>query len=148
MSDPRPRRTPYLPAELPQPALDPLSQGFWDACRAGRLCFQRCSACGTFRHPWGPVCFRCRSDGWRWQEVPGTGSVFSFTWVHHAVTPLLREYVPYNVSVVTIDDAPGVRVVSNVVDADEATLRIGAPVEVVFETVGALAFPRFALGRG
>jgi hypothetical protein len=123
--------------------LDPISTGFWEACRERRLCFQQCEACHTFRHPFTPVCFRCRSFGWRWQEVPGTGSVFSFTWVAHAVTPMLQAYVPYNVAVVEIDGAPGVRLVSNVIDADEASLAIGLRVQVVFEPAGEILYPRF-----
>ena len=137
------RRPPYLPADLPAPTLDPLGRGFWDACRARRLCFQRCAACGTFQHPWTPVCFACRARDWRWEEVPGTGTVFSFTWAHHAATPLLAPYVPYNVSVVEIDGAPGVRLVSNVIDVAEGELAIGLGVRVVFEPVGDLVYPRF-----
>jgi hypothetical protein len=58
--------------------------------------------------------------------------------VHHPFVPGLKDRGPYDVAVVVLDDAPGVRLVTNVVDATPATLRIGAPVDLVWEEAGVI----------
>jgi uncharacterized OB-fold protein len=76
--------------------------------------------------------------------VSGRGTVFSHATVHRAFLPGLETAVPYVVAVVALDDAPGVRLVSNVIDVDPAAVRIGLPVEVCFEDVGeGVTVPRF-----
>jgi uncharacterized OB-fold protein len=53
--------------------------------------------------------------------------------------------VPYVVAVVALDDAPGVRLVSNLLDGDPA---IDLPVEVVFDDVSdTVSVPRFRVRR-
>jgi hypothetical protein len=139
-------RTPYFPPEaLPLPAITEDTRPFWDACRAGRLVVQRCTACGTFRHPPSPVCWRCRGFAHEWAPVSGRGTVFSWAVVHRAFLPALAAHVPYTVVVVALDDAPGVRLVSNLVDGEPA---VGTPVEVCFEAVSdAVTVPRFRVRR-
>jgi uncharacterized OB-fold protein len=141
---------PYLPADaLPPPAITDDTRPFWDACRRRTLAIQRCAACRTFRHPPAPVCFRCRSFAHTWDAVSGRGTVFTYALVHRAFVPGLAPAVPFNVAVVTLDDAPGVRLVSNLIDAAPADLRVGLAVEVCFEDVGAeVTVPRFRLRRG
>ena len=42
----------------PVPALEPYSEAFWHACRAGRLELTRCVPCNWFIHPSRPICPR------------------------------------------------------------------------------------------
>jgi len=57
--------------------------------------------------------------------------------------------VPYTVVVVALEETPGVRIVSNLVDAAPEELRVGLPVEVFFEDVSAeVTVPRFRVRRG
>lgn len=134
----------YFPAEMPRPAITRDSAGFWEACRRHELAIQRCADCGTFRHPPEPCCHRCRSFAFTWQPVSGRGRIFSFAVVHRPFLPALEKHVPYTVIVVALDDAPGVRIVSNLVDAKPEAARIGLEVEVVWDDVAAdLALPRF-----
>jgi len=52
--------------------------------------------------------------------------------------------VPYNVALIEFDDAPGVRLVSNVIDAAADELEVGMPVQVEWQTTGAgTTLPRF-----
>jgi len=134
---------PYLPADLatPIPTLD--NQAWWDACKRRELVFQRCAACGVLRHPPGPACLSCQSFEHDWLRSSGRGRVFSFTWVHHVYAASLKEHVPYNVTIVTLDDAPGVRLVTNVVEIEPAELAIGVTVEVVWQEAGDFVLPRF-----
>jgi uncharacterized OB-fold protein len=134
---------PYLPEDVatPIPTLD--NDAWWQACKRRELAFQRCAGCRTLRHPPAPICPRCQSFDFDWQRSAGRGLVYSFTWVHHVYLPSLRDRVPYNVSVVVLDDAPGVRLVTNVVDVAPAELAIGIPVALAWEDSGDFTLPRF-----
>jgi hypothetical protein len=133
----------YLPEDLatPVPTLD--NQEWWEACRRGELVFQRCTSCQALRHPPSPACPSCHRLECEWQRSAGRGRVYSFTWVHHVYLPSLKDRVPYNVTIVTLDDAPGVRLITNVVDVNPADLAVGLAVEIVWEESGDFVLPRF-----
>ena len=112
---------------------------FWQHCAAGELRFHRCADCGTWRHPPGPLCPACHSMNARWDLAPDGARLFSFTVVHHAATPLLKEALPYNVAIVDFP-APGpLRLISCVIDAP--------PTEIVVGMSLALAWARSADGQ-
>ena len=140
-------RDSIFPAAMPLPAITDDTRPFWDACRRHQLVIQRCAGCGTFRHLPTPVCWKCRSFAHEWVPVSGRGTVFTHAVVHRAFLPELAAHVPYTVVVVTLDDAPGVRLVSNLVGAT-AEVRVGLPVEVLFDDVaGDVTVPRFRVRR-
>jgi uncharacterized OB-fold protein len=126
----------YLPG-LPKPTITPTSDGYWRAAAEGRLDVQRCTACGAHRHPPTEGCYRCRSLDWAWDTLPGTGTVFTYTWVTDPIIPAIEDRVPYNVAIVEVDGTDGepVRVVSNVVDATPETLAVGERVTLHCEAV-------------
>jgi uncharacterized OB-fold protein len=139
----------WFPDEMPVPALNADTAGWWDAAAGHRLVMQRCAACGRTRHPPGPVCPWCRAEKAEWCELPGTGSVYTYTIVHQAFIPALADRVPYVVIAVDLDGAGGARLVSNLVDADPHAVTVGMPVEVVWEDMGPeLAVPRFRPAAG
>jgi uncharacterized OB-fold protein len=81
---------------------------------------------------------------WDWDDLPGTGKVFTYTWADRR--PEVDSSV-YNISVIELDGTTGepVRLMTRVVDVDKASLRIGLPVEVTFQAVDdevAIAFFR------
>ena len=137
-------KSPYLPEEISSVHPDALSKEFWDRCARHELAFQRCTTCATFRNPPGPICFACRSTGTEWVAVSGEGSVYSFTVVTHGVHAALQEVLPFNVVLVEFADAPGVRLVSNVVDADPGELFVGMAVTLGWEETSSATLPRFA----
>tara|TARA_B100001167_G_C16577764_1_gene215493 strand:+ start:271 stop:489 length:219 start_codon:yes stop_codon:yes gene_type:complete len=53
--------------------------------------------------------------------------------VIHPVHPALRDRVPFNVVLVELSDAPGIRMIGNLVDCAYEDIHIGMPVEVMFE---------------
>jgi uncharacterized OB-fold protein len=121
---------------LPGPRLEPTTQGFWLAAGEGRLVIQRCAGCGTHRHPPTEVCYECGSLDWGWDEQPGTGSVFSYTWTDTPVLPSLANLGAYNISVIELDSTKGVvRLLSRVADATREQVRVGLPVVVDFDPV-------------
>ena len=138
----------YLPAGLPLPPVDRTNAGFWRAAAEGRLDVQRCTACGAHRHPPTEGCYRCRSLDWEWDTLPGTGRIFTYTWVVQALHPAIESAAPYNVTVVEVDGTEGeaVRLVTNVVDATEDTLRVGATVTLACDRLDPeIGLPRFRL---
>ena len=124
------------------PAMTPLTEPFWTGGAHGELRIQRCRACGRHLHPPGPVCRVCLSTDLTVAVVSGRGSVHSFTVNHQAWRPDLRD--PYVVAIVELDDAPGVRLLTNVVDCDPEVVAIGLPVQVRFEACGPVHLPLFA----
>lgn len=135
---------PYLPEEIGLLFPDHITQGFWDRCANHELSFQRCTACGTFRNPPVPRCHECRSADYEWAPVAGGGTLYSYTIVTHGVHPALFERLPFNVALVEFPDAPGVRLVSNVVDAAPDELRVGLPVRLHWEALAdGTVLPRF-----
>jgi len=72
---------------LPLPALEPESERFWRACRAGRLEITRCRACGWYVHPPRPVCPRCQAREVTWEAVSGRATLVSYTVNHQRWMP-------------------------------------------------------------
>jgi uncharacterized OB-fold protein len=116
---------------LPQPTLDNLP--FYEAARRGELRFQRCTACGTFRHYPRPLCPRCLSSDHVWDRSTGRGRVFTWTIVRGPTLPAFDARIPYNVVDVLMDE--GVHFVSEVLDCPPEEIRAGMPVEAVFVAV-------------
>jgi uncharacterized OB-fold protein len=139
----------WFPDDMPAPGANRETLPWWQAAAAHRLVVQRCNACGHMRHPPGPTCPACRSFDLGWQELSGRGTVYTYTVVHRAFVPSLAPRLPYVVIVVELEGGGGVRLASNLVDVEPAQVRIGMPVEVAWEDMGAgLALPRFrAVGR-
>ncbi|HEX5587852.1 MAG TPA: Zn-ribbon domain-containing OB-fold protein [Acidimicrobiia bacterium] len=136
-----------FPATMQDPYADETTQPFWDAALEGRLLGYRCSTCGTFVMPPKPYCFTCQGTDFAWVELPGTGTVYTFTIVRHPLSPALAEVVPFAAGVIELDgtQGAGARMIANIVDVDLDTLQIGTRVKVVFDTVSdTLAVPRFA----
>lgn len=134
----------YLPAGMPTPQPSRDDVPFWDACKRHALTIRHCEACGRFSHPPMPACPHCASTQVGWREVSGNGTVYTYTISHHATHAALKGYGAYNVAVVLLDDADDVRLVTNIVDVAPRDLRIGLPVEVVWDEVdGGFVLPRF-----
>lgn len=137
---------PYMPEGMPLPATDEIdAKGFWEHCRKHELVVQRCTDCGTFRHPPAPVCYNCQSFDFEWHKVSGKGVVYSYMIVHHPPLPVLNDKVPYNVILVELPDADIVRITGNLIDGcphDE--IYIGMPVEVSWEDIdGVTTLPQW-----
>ena len=123
----------YLPADIAHLNPSETTQGYWDACSRRELAIQRCTACGEFQHPPKPICGKCRKFDLEFAPTSGRGKVFTFIVIHHPVHPALKPHLPYNVALVALDDAPGVRIVTNIVELPPEEIQVGMPVEVVFE---------------
>jgi uncharacterized OB-fold protein len=130
---------------------DPDASEFWAGCARGELLVQACANCGLRRVPPRPMCPRCRSLKFRWDEMSGRGTIWSFIVPHPPLLPAYQELAPYNVIVVALDEDPALRMVGNLVagaegpinEIDPATIRIGERVRVVFQQVEDVVLPRW-----
>jgi hypothetical protein len=115
---------------------------FFEAARAGRLVVQRCTACGERRFPPRDRCSRCLGRESDWTTASGRGTIYSFNIMHQVYHPGFAREVPYPVVLVELEE--GCRMLSNLVEYRQGELRIGLPVEVVFEKQSdAVTLPKF-----
>jgi uncharacterized protein len=127
----------------PEPVPGPDDAPYWRALTESVLLIQRCTDCGTVRHPPRPRCGHCASARHAWEAASGFGTVYSFTIVRHPANPELAESVPYVVALIELDEGP--RLVSNVVGVDPERVTISQRVKVRFDPVGPdTVLPRFA----
>lgn len=114
---------------LPRPTR--LSQPFWDACREGRLLYQKDGVTGQPIFP--PQAFSPSAIAVPpvWAESAGKGSVYSFTVIWRPQTPAFE--VPYVAAIVELDE--GYTMITNIVDCDPGELETGKRVRVDFRPV-------------
>lgn len=131
-----------MPYEKPVPSVDPDSAPYWEGAREGRLMIQRCRKTGqTFLYSRQLVPGVDDSQT-EWIEASGKGEVYSFTVARRPAGQAFADDCPYVIASVTL--AEGARIMSNIVTDDVDAVRIGMPVEVVFDRVSdALTIPKF-----
>ena len=117
----------------PLPRIDEESKGFWEACQRHELYLQRCDGCGALRYYPRALCPTCLSDRIEWVRASGKGTVYTFTVTYQNQAPGFRDALPYVMAYVELDE--GVRLLTNIVGCAPTDVRIGMPVEVVFEDV-------------
>lgn len=132
--------TPTFPP--PVPSVE--DRAYWENCLAHRLTFQQCEGCNEFQHPPAPACVRCGTSALGWIESAGRGSVFTYTVVHGAPVGDPSAPFTYVVALVTLDDVPGIRLLTSVHGVPHRELRIGMRVDLRWQARGDYAIPVFA----
>jgi uncharacterized OB-fold protein len=115
----------------PLPQTDGPDRPFWQALRRREVQVQRCRSCGMHRFPATRYCAHCRSDESEWVAVAPSGTLETWCVFHRPYFEGLP--VPYTVIQVKLDC--GVRVFANPAGVENGALRIGMPVDAVFEDV-------------
>ncbi len=130
--------------QKPMPAADPVTKPFWDSVKNEAMELQCCNSCGKFIfYPRG-LCPHCLSDDLSWKPAKGTGEVHAFTIVHRHPHPAFQAEIPYVVALIELDE--GVRMMTNLVGVapDPAEVKVGMPVEVVYEqATDEITLPKF-----
>ncbi|MBF6207399.1 Zn-ribbon domain-containing OB-fold protein [Nocardia abscessus] len=120
------------PGETVRITTDSATEPFWQAAKQRRLVVARCGRCGHHRMPPTPFCPECSSTETEWPELSGAGEVYSYAVIHgfpgHPDLVLVA-------AVVDLADAPGTRLVTNIVGVDPETVEIGMPVRVDFTPI-------------
>ena len=128
----------------PAPEPSELTQFFWDGVARGELVIQRCNNCGMYIHEPLPHCRFCLSTDLGSAQVSGRAVLDTFTIVMQPYHPFFMSKVPYNLSIVELEEQPGLKMVTNVVDCDEADLTVGMPLVVTFrEAAPGITLPYF-----
>jgi uncharacterized OB-fold protein/acyl dehydratase len=104
---------------------------WWEGVDRGELLIQKCSECGTLRHPPRPMCGKCQSTAWTSIASKGSGTVYSFVVLRHPPIPGYDFPLP----VALIDLEEGTRIVSNVVGCKPEDVHIGMKVRLSIENV-------------
>jgi uncharacterized OB-fold protein len=113
----------------PKPVADRDTQPFWDAVNERRLVVPRCRACRAWIWQPRPLCPRCHAPDPEWIEVDGTAKVVSWTALHPPVLTVWAEQLPFVILLVVLDDAPGVRMIGQLVDDGGVLLKSNGAAE-------------------
>jgi len=124
------------------PRIDEMSRPYWEGAKRHELLLQKCEECGHYRYPQGETCPSCLSDRLEWVKVSGQGSVYTWTVFHQAYHPAYKDDIPYAVVVVELEEGP--RMITNLVNCRIEDIKMGMPVEVVFDDVTEeVSLPKF-----
>jgi uncharacterized OB-fold protein len=116
--------TTYQDRPLGKAVHDPSSEQFFAATASGSLRIKACVSCRKLH--WYPraLCPYCLGDT-EWREVSGRGEIYSVSVTRRAGP------TPYAIAYVRLDE--GITMLTNIVDCDLDSLRIGQRVRVVFK---------------
>ena len=150
----------YRGMNLIVPDNDTEWKGYFEAARQHRLALKKCRECGLLRYPPGAACPWCTSLEWTWQDVSGKGTIYSYEIVVQAIQAGFREWAPYPVVLVELDEQrgqptadEGLRLITNLVTDElkaekEENVAIGSRVEVIFLDISPeVSLPLFKLSN-
>jgi uncharacterized OB-fold protein len=123
-----------LPA--PAPFVQPEIKTFWDATAQGKLLLPKCTECGSLIWFPRPFCPECASTSVEWVQASGRGTIYSFTVNRRGVADMsaYRNAGEYVLAYVELEEGP--RMMTNIVDCDPNSVRVGQKVELVFHDTG------------
>jgi uncharacterized OB-fold protein len=107
--------------KIPAPQANPETKPFFDAARQGKLLVGTCKACGETHYYPRAHCPFCFSDKTEWVESKGEGTIYSFSIMRRAKPPYAIAYVALS---------EGVTMMTNIVDSDFESLKIGQNVRL------------------
>lgn len=117
----------------PAPTVTQANAAFWAATAEGRFQLQRCNECDTVL--WFPRrhCPSCWTENVSTFDASGKGVVYSFTVIRKGAMAY-KESGPFVIAYVELAEGP--RVMTNIVDCDVETVKVGMHVEVVWHDTG------------
>ncbi len=127
--------TTQQPYRRPLPVSQPEYDFYWEKAKAHELWIMHCDDCNKAYFYPRPICPLCFSRNTRWMQSSGKGSLLAFAIVHRAPTPAFADMVPFVTAIVELED--GARFPTNLVqvEPDQSKIKVGMPVEVVFDDV-------------
>ena len=129
--------TPYQERKMRDPAMNPGDEPYFQAAGEGKLLLKKCNECGEVHHYPRALCPFCWSQKVEWVQAKGTGEIYTYSITRRGGP------VPYCIAYVTLDEGP--RMMTNIVDCDLDTIKIGQRVKVTFKkTEGGASVPCFA----
>jgi len=120
------------PKPRPAPVPDADSAEYWAAAHDGRLVVQRCTNCHHRQLYPRDRCLVCRGPV-EWDEASGRGTVYSYTVIRQNYSRPFRDWIPYVVALVDLEEGP--RVMTNIVGCEPEAVTVGMAVKAHFEAV-------------
>jgi uncharacterized protein len=106
---------------------------FWAGCGERRLLVPRCGN-GHLNWPPRPVCQQCFEWNEAWEQVPGRGSLYSWTVIHRARLQAQAPGLPYVVGIVELTGPHRLRMVGRC-EIEPSAARPGLELTVDFHEV-------------
>jgi uncharacterized OB-fold protein len=130
----------------PLPHIDEENRPWWEAMKRHELYVQKCRDCGAVRYYPRALCPDCLSSRTEWVKSSGRGKIYTFTATYQNQAAGFRESLPYVMAYVELDEGP--KMLTNIIDCRVEDVRIGMPVEVVYEDVTEeVTLPKFRPAR-
>ena len=130
----------------PLPIPQPESDFYWEKAKQHELWLRSCNNCQKAYFYPRDICPNCFSRNTTWIHASGKGILHTFAIVHRAPATAFKESVPYIVAIVELEEGPKMPTNLIGVEPDPTQIKIGLPVEVVFEDVNdKFALPKFKL---
>ena len=123
-----------------------MNEHFWRGGADGELRFLRCQDDGTYVHPPAPICPECLGKNVSPEAVSGCATVLTYTLNHQQWVPAPDH--PYCIAIVELEEQPGLRLMTNVVNCPAEDVRIGMAVKVLFEEHEDVFIPVFEPAGG
>ena len=122
--------------KLPAPPPNAENKPYFDAAAEGQAADQALRRLRRAALLSRAICPFCFSDRTEWRPAAGRGTIYTYSVMRRGVAG------PYAIAYVTLDE--GVTMLTNIVDCDFDSIRIGQPVRVVFKpTDGGPPVPMF-----
>jgi uncharacterized OB-fold protein len=128
------------------------AQRFWEACRRGALELAPCTQCSQLQFPPAAACRHCAGELGQPVELPGTGTIASYTVNHRAPHADFPLEVPYVLLLVDLDPPPSgdphaghpPRMMCNLLPRSTTApaVEIGQRVRICFEPRDGLCLPQ------
>ncbi len=122
----------------------PVAAPFWEATKEKKFLLQFCATTG--KAIWYPRDFSPHALGGNveWREASGKGVVYAVSVMHRPGNPAMAEAVPYAVALIDLEE--GARMLSNVVNCDPDSIKVGDKVKPAWEPLeGGRHLPVFEL---
>jgi uncharacterized protein len=115
----------------PRPVPTGVSQPYWDGLREHKLLMQRCADCQQLQFYPRSGCRHCGGTDLSWEQMSGSGHIYSYTVIHRPPFEAFAADVPYVYAVIELDEGP--RVVATIETDDHDGLAIDAPAVAIFD---------------
>ncbi len=128
----------------PLPKVTSEDRPFWEACKQHKFVLPKCKQCGNVWFPPYLQCNKCLSPNREFVEASGRGVIWGRIEMNQPYIPAFVDDIPYVVALIQLEEGPFIY--TNVVGATNDTIKVGLPVEVVFDDVTPdFTLPKFRL---
>ncbi|MBI4334401.1 MAG: Zn-ribbon domain-containing OB-fold protein [Chloroflexi bacterium] len=129
-------RTFAKPWKKPMPSPDDDIAPMYEGLKKHEFRLCHCKKCGAWYWP-ATDCMKHDSEPYlgnmEWAKASGKGKVFTFNVHYRAFHPGFVDELPYVYAMIELDEGP--MITSNIIGCDPKEVKVGMPVEVVFQDI-------------